>query len=133
MDRIRKPKYVCPYCFQILKISGKSTQRGKVSFFAHLYDSDECEIKTNGEYSQEEIEARKYLGVVESQRHIDLKNKIYVALTDVESENLGIGNVKMEKRFQSDNPLLNWKKPDVYAEYNGQKLVFELSQKMKEN
>src|ERR1700676_703003 len=51
---IRDAKFVCIYCRQIVKISGKPTQRGVVSFFAHLYDSEECEIKTNGNYSKEE-------------------------------------------------------------------------------
>lgn len=123
---LRKPKYVCPYCYQLLKISGKSTQRGIVSFFAHLYDSDDCEIKTNGEYSKEEIEARKYAGIKESQRHIDLKNEIFQALITDESKSLGIENVALEKRLKSKNPFLNWRQPDVYSEYGDKKLVFEL-------
>ena len=126
INGIRKPKFICPYCYQILKISGKSTRRGVVSFFAHLYDSDDCEIKTNGEYSKEEIEARKYAGIKESKRHIDLKNEIFHALTTEESERIGIKNVAIEQRFESENPLLNWRKPDVYSEFQGKKLVFEL-------
>ena len=27
-----------------------------MSFFAHLHDSDDCEIKTNGEFTKEEID-----------------------------------------------------------------------------
>jgi hypothetical protein len=70
------PKFRCAYCNQLLKLSGKSTSRGKVSFFSHLYDSQDCEIKTNGDLSKEEIEARKYGNVGESERHIRLKNEI---------------------------------------------------------
>ena len=123
---IRTPKFICYYCHQIVKISGKPTQRGIVSFFAHLHDSEECEIKTNGDYSKEEIEAIKYASVKESLRHIDLKGKIYKALTYEKSKEIGINNVEIEKRFTSDNPLLNWRRPDVYAEFNTRKVVFEL-------
>ena len=124
--RIREPKFVCIYCHQIVKISGKPTQRGIVSFFAHLHDSEECEIKTNGNYSKEEIEAIKYAGIRESQRHIDLKENIYKALVGEKSKELEIRNVEVEKRFVSNNPLLNWRRPDLYVEYKNRKVVFEL-------
>lgn len=122
----RKPKFICPYCRQILRILGKPTQRGIVSYFAHLYDSDECEIKTSSNYTREEIEAIKYAGIKESQRHIELKDKIARALTNKKSKELGVRNVEVEARIQSENPLLNWRKPDVSAEFQGKKLVFEL-------
>ena len=30
------PKFKCAYCNQLLKLSGKKTLRGQVSFFSHL-------------------------------------------------------------------------------------------------
>ena len=119
-------KYVCPYCKQLLKISGKPTRRGEVSYFAHLRDSDECEIKTNNNYTKEELEAIKYAGIKESNRHIELKGKIREALMAEQSQIIGIKNVEEEKYFKSANPLLNWRKPDIYAEFDDKRVVFEL-------
>ncbi|WP_212114805.1 hypothetical protein [Bacteroides pyogenes] len=58
----------------MVKISGKSTVKGKVSFFSHLHDSDDCDIKTTTQLTKEDIEARKYGMVGESERHKNLKN-----------------------------------------------------------
>lgn len=123
---IRKPKFVCPFCRQVVKISGRLTQRGQVSFFAHLHDSDDCEIKTDGTKSKEEIEALKYHGSRESDRHKELKWFIETFLGTERSKEIGVDNVKCEEVFKSKNPLLNWRKPDVYAELNGKRIVFEL-------
>lgn len=126
ISNFRSPKYVCPTCGQKLKISGKGTQRGQVSFFAHMYDSEECPIKTDGNYTKEEIEILKYARIKESERHIKLKGKLYNALTDEKSRELGFQNVVMEKHFKSENPVLSWKRPDVYSEFREKKIVFEL-------
>ena len=120
------PKFVCAYCGQLLKLSGKQTRRGQVSFFAHLHDSDDCEIKTNGEFSKEEIEIRKYGNIRESQRHIDLKNEIANALNGANSQEIGIKNVEIEKRITSDVPYLYWRQPDIFAEFGNKNIVFEL-------
>ncbi|MDI9874941.1 DUF6035 family protein [Flectobacillus rivi] len=116
------PKFRCAYCNQLLKLSGKPTRRGKVSFFAHLYDSDDCEIKTNGDLSKEEIEALKYGNVGESERHKVLKNKLAYYLRSTPA----ISNVEVEKKLTSEVPYLFWRRPDVYAEYDGKSIVFEL-------
>ena len=120
------PKFVCSYCGQLVKLSGKQTRRGRVDFFAHLYDSDDCEIKTNGEFSKEEIEIRKYANIRESQRHIDLKNEIANALEGCGSEEIGVKNVEIEKRITSDVPYLYWRQPDIFAEFGDKNIVFEL-------
>lgn len=120
------PKFVCAYCGQLLKLSGKQTRRGQVSFFAHLHDSDDCEIKTNGEFTKEEIEIRKYSNIRESQRHIDLKNEIANALEGTRSKEIGIKDVEIEKRITSNVPYLYWKQPDIFAQFNDKSIVFEL-------
>jgi len=116
------PKFRCAYCNQLLKLSGKATRRGQISFFSHLYDSEDCEIKTNGELSKEEIEARKYSNIQESERHIKLKNQLAVYLKSTPD----VSNVEIEKRITSETPYLYWRRPDVYAEYNEKRIVFEL-------
>lgn len=64
-----KPRLICPYCHQMLKLCGRKCQRGVVSYFSHLYDSEDCPIKTTTQLTKEEIEIRKYGKVNESKRH----------------------------------------------------------------
>ena len=71
IDGYAKPKFVCFYCNQLLRLAGKETERGRVSFFSHLHDSDDCEIKTDREYklTKEQILALKFSKIRESERH----------------------------------------------------------------
>ena len=120
--QLNQPRFVCSHCRQMVKISGKSTVKGKVSFFSHLHDSDDCEIKTTTQLSREEIEARKYGMVGESERHKRLKTFISTHLEN----SLDISDIQVSKRIKSNIPYLNWRCPDVTAQYKGMKLVFEL-------
>src|SRR5690606_12712370 len=72
--------------------------------------------------SKEEIEARKYSNIQESERHIKLKNQLALYLKSTPF----VSNVEIEKRITSETPYLYWRRPDVYAEYNGKSIVFEL-------
>ena len=120
--QLNQPRFVCSHCRQMVKISGKSTVKGKVSFFSHLHDSDDCDIKTTTQLTKEDIEARKYGMVGESERHKNLKNFISTYLNQTSD----ISDVLVSKRIKSDIPYLNWRCPDVTAHYKGKKLVFEL-------
>ena len=121
-----KPVFVCPYCHQMVKISGKRTSRGRASFFSHLYDSDACMIKTTTGLSKEQIEASKYGLVAESERHIRLKNLIAEALNSQMKTDGNISDVQIEKRINSPLPYMRWRRPDVQAIYKQYNLVFEL-------
>lgn len=126
INGLGKPKFVCVFCNQIVKILGKKTERGKVSFFSHLKDSDACIIKTNNSLTRDEILIGKFQGQKESERHIDLKNKIYHALNKDNSKKNGITEVEIEKTIKSKYPILNWRRPDISAQYQDKKIVFEL-------
>lgn len=119
-------RFICTNCRQDVKISGRKFERGQVAFFSHLHDSDFCEIKTTTGLSKEQIEARKYGLVCESERHKRLKRLIHEALEGYYSRKKGIENVVEEKRVNSDIPYLNWRRPDVMADYKDMHLVFEL-------
>lgn len=119
-------RFICPECKQPVKISGHKLARGKVCYFSHFKDSDDCPYKTSVNRTKEEIERLKYSLVQESDRHKRLKEVIASALKGDNSVSKGVENVECEKRINSDIPYLNWRKPDVYAEYNGRKFVFEL-------
>lgn len=119
-------RFICPECKQPVKISGHKLFRGRVCYFAHFKDSDDCPYKTGTNRTKEEIERLKYSLVQESERHKRLKSVIASALQGDKSKAMGVDNVECEKRINSDIPYLKWRRPDVYAEYNGRKYVFEL-------
>ena len=118
---------VClPECEQPVKISGHKLARGKVCYFAHFKDSDDCQYKTGSGKTKEEIERKKYSLVQESERHKRLKAGIVSALEGGNSKSKGVTNVECEKRINSEIPYLNWRSPDIYMEYDSRKFVFEL-------
>lgn len=119
-------RFICPECKQPVKISGHKLFRGRVCYFAHFKDSDDCPYKTGTNRTKKEIEIQKYSLVQESERHKRLKVAIASALQDEQSKMIGVENVECEKRINSTIPYLNWRRPDIYAEYNGRKYVFEL-------
>ena len=119
-------RFICTNCRQDVKISGRKYERGQVAFFSHLHDSDYCEIKTTTGLSKEQIEARKYGLVAESDRHKRLKKLIHNALDGYASRRKGVTDVVEEKRINSNLPYMNWRKPDVMARYNNLNIVFEL-------
>lgn len=119
-------RFICPECKQPVKISGHKLQRGRVCYFTHFKGSDDCVYKTGTNRTKEEIERQKYSLIQESLRHKRLKALIEKDLRGEKSQSLGISNVECEKHISSQIPYLNFRRPDVYAEYNGRKLVFEL-------
>lgn len=119
---LRKPKLVCKYCRQAVKISGRKIERGKASFFSHFKDSDECDYKTTTGRTRRDINREKYARCNEGERHKRLKTKIAELLEMTP----GVSDVKVEKSIIGNHPILNWKRPDILASFRGQEIVFEL-------
>lgn len=124
---IRTPKFGCLFCKQLIKISGRLLGRGEVvKFFSHLKDSDDCAIKTTTNLSKEEIEAIKYSGFKESERHQRLKEFIAGALVSNKVNDRGITEIKVEKTVRDEVFSFEWRRPDVASIYFDKKIVFEL-------
>ena len=119
---LRKPKLVCKYCRQAVKISGRKIERGKASFFSHFKDSDECDYKTTTGRTRRDINREKYARCNEGERHKRLKTKIAELLEMTP----GVSDVKVKKNIIGNHPILNWKRPDILASFRGQEIVFEL-------
>ena len=119
---LHRPMYVCKYCGQMVKISGKKKDRGKARFFSHLRDSDDCDYKTTTDRTLREINREKYARCNEGERHKFLKAEIakYLELTN------GVTDVRTENTVKGNHPILRWRRPDVIANYRGQEVVFEL-------
>lgn len=119
---LKKPKYVCKYCGQMIKISGRKTERGMARFFSHLRDSNECDYKTVTGKTKNEIELEKFARCNEGERHKRLKAKIASFL----KRTSGVLDVKTENTIIGNHPITRWKRPDVSANLMGQEIVFEL-------
>ncbi|WP_315516865.1 DUF6035 family protein [Hoylesella shahii] len=117
-----KPKYVCKYCGQMVKVSGHKTRRGMATFFSHLRDSEDCDYKTTSGLTKSQIEIAKYSRCNEGERHNYLKKEI-ASLLEITS---GVSDVKIEHTVKSNHPLLKWRRPDICATYRGKNVVFEL-------
>lgn len=119
---LQRPMYVCKYCGQMVKISGRKTERGVARFFSHLRDSNDCDYKTTTGRTRREINREKYARCNEGERHKFLKAEIsrFLELTN------GVTDVKTENTVKGNHPILRWRRPDVIANYRGQEVVFEL-------
>ena len=122
---IGEKRFICPKCKDAIKICGIKTIKGKVCFFAHVKNSENNDCPYKLSYTPS-IERNGYGSFKESALHRDLKKKIYEALTAPKSIEKGITDVECNKHISSDFSYLNWRKPDVYAEWKGRKFVFEL-------
>lgn len=120
-----KPKYICYYCGQMVKLAGNG-KRGVVAFFSHLRDSDDCDCKTTTGLTKAIINARKYQGQPTSERHKYLEGAICEALTSNVSIQKGIHDVKLESTVFGDHPLFKWRKPDIYFRYHDIEVVMEV-------
>lgn len=119
---LHRPMYVCKYCGQMVKISGRKTERGMARFFSHLRDSDDCDYKTTTGRTRREINREKYARCNEGERHKFLKIEIAKYLEKTE----GVTDVRTENTVKGYHPILRWRRPDVIANYRGQEVVFEL-------
>lgn len=97
--------------------------RGKyATHFAHLYDSDACPIKTNQQYTQEEIRNIQYNNVKESERHKYVKELIFSSL----SSDPKFSDIKKESPVKDKEERKKPRRPDVLANINEQQFVFEI-------
>lgn len=119
---LRHPKFICKYCGQMVKISGRKNERGAATFFSHLRDSNDCDYKTTTGRTKKEIECEKYSKCNEGKRHRDLKEQIATFL----NQTSGVTNVRTENTMPGNHPILNWRRPDVAVSYRGQEIIFEL-------
>lgn len=117
--------YVCSLCKQHLKISGRKIPT-PIYFFKHLKDSEECEIKTNGKLTREEVQRVKYNGAKESDLHYTLKHKIADALKLNQINKGEVVEINIEQVQKDKAVSKKWRKPDVMADFQGNNIALEL-------
>ena len=119
---LHHPKFICKYCGQMVKISGRKNKRGAATFFSHLRDSEDCDYKTTTGRTKREIERERYSKCNEGERHKKLKDLLATFLLRTS----GVTNVRKENTMLGNHPILKWRRPDVAISYRGQEIVFEL-------
>ncbi len=110
-------KLSCLECGQALHIAVSENVR---PHFKHFPDSYDCILKKDT-LSEDKIKSiDRHLESKESPRHIELKNKIGGSLF----KNKAFKNVSVDDKFIMSNG--EKRKPDVYCEYQGKRIVFEI-------
>lgn len=122
----RDPFLVCDTCGQLVQISGGKGINGKIKYFKHLKDSNDCPIKTDTKLSREDILRGKFNGQQEGALHIETKNFIYDFLCLNKNTKGEISFAKPEMVNKSERNYLEWKKPDITSVFKEKKLVFEI-------
>lgn len=115
--------YGCGECGQPVVIRSHRTPSGSHTFyFKHLYDSGDCPIKTDSTYTKDEVRCMKYNGAKESKPHFELKH--YLA-SQLEKDNR-FTDIQVEKVVKGTGWSRQWKKPDIFAKFKGNPVVFEI-------
>lgn len=129
INGFRDPLFKCYYCKQLIRIRGGKSEPNKrkaeIFHFAHLKDSDDCHIKTNNQFTKEEVDRIKYNGAKESILHQNIKENIAECLTKNQHNNKGVSQIEVE-RVISDKVDKEWKKPDINAYFHSNRMAIEL-------
>lgn len=106
----KNPLYICAHCGTPVYIVASVRKR---FFFRHRSEDGSCPAVTRGALTREEIQARKYNGLRESEAHKRIKVLIERSLRADPS--FVIESIKTEGRWNSTTDPGHWRKPDVRA------------------
>jgi hypothetical protein len=124
MERIvegRLPRYACSLCGQSVRLNGMIQPGGKRFYFRHVAERGDCPIDTGAALTREQIDAIRYNGAKESERHLQMKDWIAqsiaadAAFSDLVVEGSWKGRLTDEIR-----------RPDVQVQFRGMRLAFEV-------
>ncbi len=114
-----RPRYCCSLCGVAVRLNCMQFRRR--FYFKHTIDDGRCPIDTRGILSQKEIDAIRYNGQKESERHIQMKEWLRRSLrSDPDFQ-----DVEVEGRW-THRLTGEYRQPDVSAVYRGMKIVFEV-------
>jgi hypothetical protein len=116
----RKPRHICALCGTPVYLVSNLHKR---FFFRHTVEDGSCQAKTRSGLTEDEIRARKYHGLRESEAHKRIKRLIERSLrADPE---FVIASILAEKRWHSAHDPKLWRQPDVQAVSIVGKFAFE--------
>lgn len=116
-------QYVCIFCQESMLIRGSAEQR---YHFRHpVNPGAECPYRSANSLTPEQMQAIKYDGAKESQRHRHIKSMLLMSLrADPAVDQQTINEEKVVRSIKGD--WARWRKPDVQARFNDLLHVFEI-------
>lgn len=133
--KIHKERFLCGYCMRPIQICGNYLtgdkawcSTGKQSYhFRHRYPQEEgkdpCPYSKDGEkyWTKDTLKAQIYKGLPPSPEHERAKDALYHCASKF------MTNVAKEKYIRhKDLNTHAYRRADIYAEYNGKRIVFEI-------
>lgn len=111
----KAPKLVCDQCLAAAYLVSSTTKR---FFFRHVHEDGSCTAVTRAGLTADQIKARQYQGLRESDAHRALKDLIEASvLLDP-----AFTDVAVERTWRG---VEGWRRPDVSASLGGLRLAFE--------
>lgn len=115
-----KPAYACALCSTPVYIVCSPQ---KLFFFRHTHEDGSCRAQTRNSLTEEQIRARKYHGLRESEAHKRIKGLIERSLR---ADPAFISkSIESEKRWKAIGDPSLWRQPDVQAESADGRFAFE--------
>lgn len=115
----KPPRLRCYDCRKLLKVR-KNRKEG----YHFWHASESCIHAGSSTLSRDRLNAIKYNGQKESEAHHELKNKLAYYLEQMNE--VGEGNVKLEKHVVSDLQDYTYRKPDINFRYKNLKIAMEV-------
>lgn len=115
-----EPRFVCADCMVPVYLVSRPEEH--IFFFRHRHEDGSCPARTRSPLSEEEICARKYHGLRESEPHKALKAMLLRCL-DADPAFSGIAT---EQHWKSSSREKAYRRPDVQAEDSSGKIAFEV-------
>jgi hypothetical protein len=111
-------RLVCAICGTPVYLVATAKKR---FFFRHIVEDGSCPARTREKWSKDQIRAMKYLGARESEAHRTMKERVARGLR----ADPRCSNVSVESVWRSSSHVDTWRKPDVQACFEGQRIAFE--------
>lgn len=115
-----KPRHICALCGTPVHLVANMQKR---FFFRHKIEDGSCPAVTRSVLSEEEIRARKYQGLRESEAHKRIKGLIERSLRADPS--FDTETIIQEKRWNAADDPQTWRRPDVQATSTEGRFAFE--------
>jgi hypothetical protein len=114
------PHYVCATCHVPVYLVSRPEEH--IFFFRHRHEDGSCPAQTRSALSEQEIRARKYHGLRESEPHKRVKALILRSL----DADAAFSDVRTERNWRSDKNAAAYRRPDVQADHASGRLAFEV-------
>lgn len=115
-----RPRYVCAICHVSVYLVSIAARRA--FFFRHSTEDRSCPAKTRSPLTYDEICARKYHGLKESEPHKRIKALVLRSLC----ADPMFRDINPEKNWVAANDPKTYRRPDVQADSDACKLAFEV-------